>query len=382
VTVFLYGAEVMDPSTLDVGPGLDADAVAAKVREIIRGQPADEARGGEVRSALRDQAEFNRAMAEAIGSAVHHLQVVGARLDAIERRLEESLAELREQTDRQIGEGHGEVRQLSGVMEELRIRALRAERAVRTAAAQAEEAPGNGPPAPPPFDYFLFEQRFRGPRSEIRRRQQVYLNDFRGCSQVLDLGCGRGEFVELLREHGVPAEGIDADEDMVDYCRDRGLPVRRADLFDHLGRLPAGSLDGVFASQVVEHLTPDRLWQLVHLCSAAVKPGGVLVFETLNIVCPAAAVCFYLDPTHVRPVPPDLLRFMLEQASFDVRVCRFTAPVPGSGRPELFDVRDGEPAPDCSAYQDYGVVAVRSAHGQPLGATGRESMNGQSAGVE
>lgn len=382
MTVFLRGAEVMDPLTLDVGPGLDADAVAAKVREIIRGQPAGEARGGEVRSALREQAEFNRALAEAIGSALHHLRDLGARLDALERRIDEGLGGLRGQTDRRLDEGLGAVRQLSREMEELRIRMLRAERAGRSAAAPAEEAPGQSPPDPPPFDYFLFEQRFRGPRSEIRRRQQVYLNDFRGRGQVLDLGCGRGEFVELLREHGVPAEGIDADEDMVDYCRDRGLPVRRADLFDHLGRLPAGSLDGVFASQVVEHLPPDRLWRLVHLCAAALRPGGVLVFETLNIVCPAAAVCFYLDPTHVRPVPPDLMRFMLEQASFEVRVCRFTAPVPGSGRPEVLDVRDGEPAPDCSAYQDYGVVAVRSAHGQPLGAAGRESMNGHPAGVE
>ena len=371
-------AEVMDPSTLDVGPGLDADAVAAKVREIVRGPPAAPDReGGEVRAALRDQAEFNRALVEVIGSVVRHLQDVGARLDAVERRLDEGLEGLSQQTDRRLDEGLGGVRQLSREMEELRIRMLRAERAVRATAAPTEEAPGPDrplPPAPPPFDYFLFEQRFRGPRSEIRRRQQVYLDAFRGRERVLDLGCGRGEFVELLRENGVPAEGVDADQDMVEDCRDRGLPVRRADLFDHLGRLPAGSLDGVFASQVVEHLPPDRLWQLVHLCAVAVRPGGVLVFETLNIACPAAAVCFYLDPTHVRPVPPDLLRFMLEQASFEVRVCRFTAPVPGSGRPEVLDVRDGEPAPDCSAYQDYGVVAVRSA-------AGCGPLNGHPAGV-
>jgi hypothetical protein len=87
--------------------------------------------------------------------------------------------------------------------------------------------------------------------------------------------------------------------------------------------------------------------------------------------------CFYLDPTHVRPVPPDLLRFMLEQASFDVRACRFTAPVPGSGGPDVLDVKAGEPAPDCSAYQDYGVVAVRSPR-EPAAADriGHAAMNG------
>src|SRR5207248_7129412 len=137
----------------------------------------------------------------------------------------------------------------------------------------------------PPFDYFLFEHRFRGSRAEITRRQAVYLDCFLGRGRVLDLGCGRGEFVELLREHGVPAEGVDGDEDMVDYCRDRGLPVVRADLFDHLAGLPAASLDGVFAAQVIEHLPPERLWRLVHLCAAALKPGGALVFETINILC-------------------------------------------------------------------------------------------------
>ena len=207
------------------------------------------------------------------------------------------------------------------------------------------------------FDYFLFEHRHRGPVSEIKRRQSTYLDLFRGKENVVDLGCGRGEFVELLSENGINVTGVDSSKDMVDFCRDRGLTVVQADIFEYLASLPQRALDGIFLSQVVEHLSPERILELISLCSKRLGPGGVIVAETVNTNCPTALSNFYLDPTHVRPVPAEMLRFMLEQAAFQVKYLRFTSPLPGNDLNEVLDLTSGL-SHEVMAYQDYAVVAV------------------------
>ncbi len=112
-------------------------------------------------------------------------------------------------------------------------------------------------PASLPFDYGRFAERFRGAEEYVKAGQQFYLPYFTACRNVLDIGCGRGEFLEMMREAGVPARGIDLSEESVAICRHKGLDAETADLFAYLAALPEASLDGIFCSQVVEHLPPD-----------------------------------------------------------------------------------------------------------------------------
>ena len=212
--------------------------------------------------------------------------------------------------------------------------------------------------ATPAFDYFLFEHRERGSAAEIKRRQSIYLDLFRGRSNVVDLGCGRGEFVELLVENGINATGVDSGEDMADFCRDRGLPVVQADVFEYLNSIPDETFDGIFCSQVVEHFSPEQILRLVSLCAQKLQPGGVIVAETVNTNCPAALSNFYLDPTHVRPVPPELLKFMIEQQGFEFQTFRFSSPVSGNDASESLDIDSGL-AQEGLLYQDYAVIARR-----------------------
>lgn len=194
------------------------------------------------------------------------------------------------------------------IHEELRIVRQRAAVVAQT------PAPIPAPPAPPPFDYGRFAERFRGSEEYVRNGQRFYLQWFSDCRDVLDIGCGRGEFLELMRESGVPARGIDLSDESVELCRHKGLAAEKADLFLYLGSLPDTALDGIFSAQVVEHLAPERLPEMIRLCAAKLTRGGVLAIETPNPRCLAIfATHFYLDPTHTRPIPHQLLAFYMEE---------------------------------------------------------------------
>jgi 2-polyprenyl-3-methyl-5-hydroxy-6-metoxy-1,4-benzoquinol methylase len=207
------------------------------------------------------------------------------------------------------------------------------------------------------FNYFEFENKFRGSIDEIKRRHSKYLELFLDKKNVLDLGCGRGEFVELLSERGVYVTGVDSNEVMVDFCRDRGLRVMFANFFSFLAGLPDSSLDGIFTAQVVEHFPFEKILELINLCMQKLKPKGVIVVETININCPIAFANFYLDPTHVRPLPPLLLQYMFEQCQFKVQSMKFSSPI-SSTLPEILDV-SSESYQDVTLYQDYAVVAIK-----------------------
>jgi 2-polyprenyl-3-methyl-5-hydroxy-6-metoxy-1,4-benzoquinol methylase len=164
------------------------------------------------------------------------------------------------------------------------------------------------------FDYGKFAEKFRGPEEYVKNGQRIYLPDFSGRQSVLDIGCGRGEFLEMMRDAGVPARGIDLSEESVAICRAKGLNAEVADLFLYLNELQEASLDGIFCSQVVEHLAPERLPEMIKLCAASLARGGVIAIETPNPECLAIfATHFYLDPTHTRPVPSALLAFYMEE---------------------------------------------------------------------
>jgi O-antigen chain-terminating methyltransferase len=169
-------------------------------------------------------------------------------------------------------------------------------------------------PAPPAFDYGRFAEKFRGPEEYVRKGQEIYLPYFAGRQNVLDIGCGRGEFLESMRSAGVPAHGIDLSDESIALCRSKGLDAEVADLYVYLENLPEASLAGIFCSQVVEHLAPERLPEMIRLCASRLARGGVLAIETPNPECLAIfATHFYLDPTHMRPVPSPLLAFYMEE---------------------------------------------------------------------
>jgi 2-polyprenyl-3-methyl-5-hydroxy-6-metoxy-1,4-benzoquinol methylase len=194
------------------------------------------------------------------------------------------------------------------------LRTMRQRSEIRESQRPAEAA--SGPPATPPllFDYGKFAEKFRGPEEYVKAGQRLYLPHFAGRREVLDIGCGRGEFLEMMREAGIPARGIDLSEESVATCRHKGLQAETADLFEYLDGLPEASLDGIFCSQVVEHLPPERLPEMVKLCASRLQREGAIAIETPNPECLAIfSTHFYLDPTHTRPIPPMLLAFYLEE---------------------------------------------------------------------
>jgi O-antigen chain-terminating methyltransferase len=172
-------------------------------------------------------------------------------------------------------------------------------------------------------DYFAFEARMRGSTAAVRERQRPYVDDFRDAGPVLDIGCGRGEFLTLLREAGIEARGIDADADMTAYAAGEGLEVEQADAVAYLEALDDGSLGGIFAAQVVEHLPPATLVRLLELAVAKLGPGGLLVAETINPLSPLALRSYFADLTHAQPLVPETLVLLAEQAGFREVETRF-----------------------------------------------------------
>ncbi|MFP3941575.1 MAG: class I SAM-dependent methyltransferase [Thermoanaerobaculia bacterium] len=169
--------------------------------------------------------------------------------------------------------------------------------------------------------YLAFEERFRGTEEEIRARLRKHVERLEGAGElgeVLDLGCGRGEALSVLRDAGLAARGVDASARMVARCRERGLRAEEGDLFEALAAEPEGSLGAVVSFHVVEHLPASSLDRLVRLAWRVLAPGGVLLLETPNPLSVAvAARSFWLDPTHQRPVHPDTLELLLRGAGFE-----------------------------------------------------------------
>lgn len=183
------------------------------------------------------------------------------------------------------------------------------------------------------YKYLGFEDRFRGAQDEIRARVAEYLPIFEGASDVLDAGCGRGEFLDLLRERGIAARGVDLNHEMVEVCRARGLEVVEADALGYLETMPDQSLGGVFAAQVVEHLEPAYLLRLLDVAYHKLRPGSAIVLETVNPACWLAFFESYIrDLTHVRPIHPDTLSYLLVASGFQQIETRYRAPVPDAAK--------------------------------------------------
>lgn len=189
-------------------------------------------------------------------------------------------------------------------------------------------------------DYLAFENKFRGSSQDIRQRQSLFIEYFRQCKNVLDIGCGRGEFLELMKENGIPALGIDIDDGMVSYCIRKGLNVKKEDSLIFLEKEEDASLDGIFMDQVIEHLEPTYLVKLLMLCRKKLVSGGVILLETVNPLSLTSFVNFYIDMTHVRPVHPYTLIYLVQSIGFKDINIKFVAPVP-----EEFRLKKIDPSP-------------------------------------
>jgi len=216
-----------------------------------------------------------------------------------------------------------------------------------------------------------FEQEFRGDAEELRRRYEVLARYFDGCEgRVVDIGCGRGEFVELLLELGVNCMGIEIDSDLVRTAADNGLPVEFGDGMSWLRTTPDSSLGGLSLIQVVEHLAAQEVVDLVALAARKLRPGGKIVVETVN---PQSlyvfAHSFYLDPTHLAPVHPAYLMFLFREAGFAKVDIEWRSPPP---QDDILDTVEGTGDLETTinanvrrlnqllfAAQDYALIATR-----------------------
>jgi O-antigen chain-terminating methyltransferase len=215
--------------------------------------------------------------------------------------------------------------------------------------------------------YASFDEHFRGSKEEIKERLKVYLpivttsGNGKPATPILDLGCGRGEWLELLNEESLTATGIDSNRILVEQCRKLGLEVVEADLLNYLRTLPDASLGGLTGFHIVEHLSIEVLVKLIDEAMRVLRPGGVVIFETPNPQNVLVGSCnFYFDPTHRNPLPYQVLKFLVEARGFvDVKVLNLhpsdDTPVEG----------DSDLAKRFNRYfygpMDYGLVAWKIA---------------------
>lgn len=166
-------------------------------------------------------------------------------------------------------------------------------------------------------DYVAFEDLFRGPSERVRDAQRPYLELVRENQPVLDLGCGRGEFLAFLAREGVAAAGVDSDPGMVARCRALGAEVFEADLVEHLRGRPDATLGTIFSAQVIEHLPYEDLRGLLDLALRKLRPGGLLIAETVNPHRIASLKTFWVDLTHQHPIFPEVALALCGIAGFE-----------------------------------------------------------------
>ena len=301
----------------------------------------------------RDQTAFNALVLEAANSLVGALATERGTRESEVSRLGGELAKAEADLRRSALVQHEQF------LREVAIRdgrlALLEAASPRPAAESAASRPADVLPA---GIYALFEDRFRGSPEEIERRQTLYLPLVRDLPGLLwDVGCGRGEFLSLLQREGIPAAGVEANPLAVAACRARGLEVVEGDGIAQLSRRETGSLGAVTAFQVVEHWTAAATFAFLREARRALAPGGVLIAETINTNSLSALKAFFLDPSHVRAVPPEALLFLTRAAGFPQPEIEYRNELPESERLAEDSENDRRLNRLLFGPQDYAVVA-------------------------
>jgi O-antigen chain-terminating methyltransferase len=216
------------------------------------------------------------------------------------------------------------------------------------------------------FDYAGFEDRYRGTEESIRNRlEERYLHLFRNRTDIMDIGCGRGEFLSLLKENGISAQGVDSGTEMVQRCNDKGLSVIEANAIDYMNESQAESYGGIMCSQMIEHISASELMQLVRSCHRALTDGGILVLETINPLSLATYRFSYpMDLTHRHMIHPFTLQYILQSVGFSKVELAYFSPARDkmtfpADTPEDM-TRFFEEIQNCLfSEQDYAVIAIR-----------------------
>jgi 2-polyprenyl-3-methyl-5-hydroxy-6-metoxy-1,4-benzoquinol methylase len=178
------------------------------------------------------------------------------------------------------------------------------------------------------WQYTGFENRFRGSEDAVKIQLEEYLPFFKKGKKVVDMGCGRGEFLDLLKSKWIDAEGIDINEQMVSICRDKGLTCRKGDILEKLAEYENGELGGIFSSQVIEHLPPPYLKRVLEVAFVKLETSAAIVLETINPTSVFALVQIYhLDISHKQPIHPRALKYLLESTGFEDVKIQYSAPL-------------------------------------------------------
>ena len=279
------------------------------------------------------QKDFNGSIVRILNEAIEKIEEIYSRLREIEDRLSQNQAEILSMIEAQARTT------VSGMNQDIEDRAgLVNVLDKRISAAKDTSYEHSFISDNSSFNYFAFEERFRGSQADIKARQLEFLKYFEGSKCILDIGCGRGEFLELLREREIVGHGIDVDEDMVNFCKSKGLDVEGIDAVSYLHKLEDKSIDGIFIDQVVEHLEPEYLIRMLDLCYRKLIYGGTVVVETVNPLSFFSFANFYIDMSHKRPVHPETLKFLINAAGFREQRIEFIAPVPDDARLKKIEI--------------------------------------------
>jgi len=334
-----FNSTVVDHLNRNAVAERDAAAVANRLVEALNGQTA--------------------AIAAFQGHLIQYLQQVTLYVDSKDRLAAGSLmavydAAINALTDDMMRRAEsmgaresrfaGHVTAVTAAQDDLRARLATLQQATLTLKREVERLLAGGTPvsaatseadtsaAAPVIDsykYVGFEDRFRGSQEDIRARLEPYVAMLHGARDVLDVGCGRGELLDLLRKDGTLARGLDLNHEMVEVCRERGLDVAEGDLVRYLGGLSDGALGGLIAIQVVEHLEPAYLMRALDLAYHKLRPGSRIILETINPACWFAFFASYIrDLTHVRPIHPETLQYLLTASGFERASIEWRSPYP------------------------------------------------------
>jgi 2-polyprenyl-3-methyl-5-hydroxy-6-metoxy-1,4-benzoquinol methylase len=235
----------------------------------------------------------------------------------------------------------------------------------RGAATSSRDAPFAG--SVDAVTYVAFEEQFRGSQDAVRRRLEDYLPILAEATDVVDIGCGRGELLTLLHERGVPGRGVDVSPAMVELCRARGLNVEQGDGLSYLQRQADGSVGALTAIQVVEHFTPAYLARFLETAFHKMRSGGPLLLETINSACWMAFFETYLrDLTHQQPLHPDTLKHLVQAAGFTNVDVQFRAPVNDDDRLDKVTTSAAGPENPGLTEQLSRLAAAINAHADKL----------------